>query len=81
MLERAGRILNITNDENGIDFNDTKNIASWAKKAISYVSGSEDRTTVLKVMGGIGDNKFGPSQTYTKQQAFVTVKRLYYSDK
>ena len=44
--------------------------ASWAAPYIGYVFNA-------KIMNGVGDNKFGPQGGYQRQQAFMTMLRLY----
>ncbi|HEY8363873.1 MAG TPA: NlpC/P60 family protein [Tissierellaceae bacterium] len=51
-------------------FNDSYLISSWAKDAINYLYATE-------IMNGVGDNKFNPSGLTTREEAIVTVKRIY----
>jgi hypothetical protein len=51
-------------------FTDEAKIALWAKPYIGYV-------VHVKVMNGVGENKFDPSGGYQRQQAYMTMLRLY----
>ncbi len=52
---------------NYVDIND---IANWAKPYIGYVYN-------ISVMKGVGGNKFDPKGSYQRQQAFMTMNRLF----
>lgn len=51
-------------------FADNNKIASWAKPYIGYVVN-------VNVMNGVGANQFDPSGGYQRQQAYMTMLRLY----
>ncbi len=53
-------------------FADNAAVADYAKQAVSYV-------TTLKIMNGVGENKFDPTATYTREQAYITILRLFKS--
>lgn len=78
MLTRAANILDIDiNTKDISQFSDSKSIAEWAKESVNFVSSAYDKTTGAKIMGGVGNNKFEPTNLYTRQQAFITIKRLF----
>ena len=52
------------------EFADAELIAVWAKEYIGYVYNA-------KIMSGVGANKFNPRGGYQRQQAYMTVLRLY----
>lgn len=56
---------------------DKTSIASWASQSVNLVSTMIDPTTGKAVMQGIGSNKFDPEGTYTRQQAYLTILRVY----
>lgn len=58
--------------ENDISYADSTSIASWATEPIAYVS-----TVQNNIMNGTGDNCFNPKGYYTREQAYVTINRLY----
>ncbi|WP_249300264.1 S-layer homology domain-containing protein [Feifania hominis] len=51
-------------------YHDTGRFASWARVPIDYV-------TRAGIMNGISEDSFGPTETYSRQQAVVTVNRLF----
>ena len=76
MLYNTAKLLGIESGELNVFADDTA-IASWAKTAVSYVSSIKSKTNGNAVMGGIGDNQFGPTGNYTKEQAILTILRLF----
>lgn len=81
MLARTSKLLDIDQGESlprpSITFSDNDKIAGWAKDAIATLIRIKDKTTNSPVMAGTGGNHFNPNSTFTKQQAFITIKRLY----
>jgi hypothetical protein len=51
-------------------FTDQDQVASWAEDALGFVVANG-------IMNGTGDNTFSPQDMYTRQQAYVTMIRLY----
>lgn len=54
------------------DYADINKIASWAKPYTGYVYD-------INVMKGVGANKFDPQGSYQRQQAFMTMYRIWKS--
>lgn len=52
------------------NYSDMNEIADWAKPFTGYVYD-------IDVMRGIGNNKFGPLQPYQRQQAFITMYKIW----
>ncbi|MCI8477091.1 MAG: hypothetical protein HFE97_01905, partial [Oscillospiraceae bacterium] len=52
------------------DFVDSAQIGSWFQNAVDFV-------TQAGIMGSVGNQSFHPLGTYTKEQSFMTVYRLY----
>ncbi|MEF3302486.1 WG repeat-containing protein [Paenibacillus sp. GYB003] len=77
MLARTAKILGIGDDGNNGTYSDDDEIAIWAKDSVSLVSSIKDKTNQNPVMGSTGNNNFSPKASYTKQQAFITMKRLF----
>jgi hypothetical protein len=50
-------------------FNDQNEISPWATQGINFVVANG-------IMSGVGDNKFNPKGTYTRQEAIVTFNRI-----
>lgn len=76
MLTRAAKCLGVSSGS-GMNFNDVKNLDSWAKEGISFVSGLTDPTSGNRVMGGVAPDTFDPWGTYTREQAILTALRLF----
>lgn len=51
-------------------FSDGDFVSDWAKPYIGYVFD-------VKIMSGVGNNKFDPKGGYQRQQAYMTMLRLY----
>ncbi|WP_052487647.1 WG repeat-containing protein [Gordoniibacillus kamchatkensis] len=77
MLARTAKVLAISNVGGNVTYADADEIAGWAKDSVSLVSAIKDKTNQSPVMGSTGDNNFSPKASYTKQQAFITMKRLF----
>lgn len=56
--------------EGTADYADSAAISSWARDAVGQV-------TAAGIMNGMGDNQFAPKGQYTREQAVVTIMRLY----
>lgn len=69
MLANTAKALGIDINSDEAVFADSDSIASWAKVAVNYVSSS-------KVMNGTG-NGFSAKGNYTRQQAYITIFRLF----
>ena len=58
-------------------FSDYDSIASWAKQSVDFVSATTDPTSGKAVMGGMTEYEFCPDETFTRQQAYISMYRLY----
>lgn len=52
------------------EYSDIDNISNWALSAVQRISN-------LGFMQGVGDNRFAPHDTITKEQAIVTAMKVY----
>lgn len=77
MLARAAQVLGAPVNGNAKDFHDSDQFAPWAAEAIAYVSSVRTPDTNKPVMGGVGGRHFDPFGTYTREQAFITIYRLF----
>ncbi len=77
MLSRLAATMGYSGSGSGMSFNDTSALGGWAKEAIAKVSGITDPTNSKRVMNGTGNNNFSPFGTYTREQAYMTMIRLY----
>ncbi len=76
MLANTAKVMGVSFGT-ALSFADTDIIANWAEDAVGKISSLSDGVTGKAVMGGIGDNKFGPLGTYTREQAILTALRLF----
>ena len=69
ILTRILRTLGNVPETENHQFGDDINISGWAKESVDvmYHTG---------IMLGVGDNKFGPLEFYTREQAVLTVLRV-----
>ena len=51
-------------------FADNNQISSWAMEGVGQAQAAA-------IMGGVGDNRFDPAGSYTREQSIVTMMRLY----
>lgn len=70
MLTATAKALGNNTEASMPVFADSSNISNWAKEYIGYVFDT-------KIMGGVGNNKFDPKGGYQRQQAYMTVLRLF----
>ncbi|MDP3386287.1 MAG: GLUG motif-containing protein [Eubacteriales bacterium] len=78
MLARAATVLGFDQpNDQAMVFADGGNFDSYAVGPINFISACSDRTSMRRVMGGVGENRFDPKASYTKEQAILTMLRLY----
>lgn len=70
MLMRAGRLLGLTTGSDPIRFQDNGQIGDWAKEGVDFI-------TSHGIMNGVENNNFDPQGRYTREQALVTIVRMY----
>lgn len=70
MLTVTAKLAGVTASGSAIAFSDAASVASWAKDYVDFVSASG-------IMNGTGNNNFSPLGSYTREQAIVTVYRLF----
>lgn len=69
MLANTAKALGVDTTSKEAEFADSSSIDSWAKDAVNYVSSS-------KIMNGTGKG-FEAKENYTRQQAYITIFRLF----
>jgi hypothetical protein len=80
MLARSSKVLGYdTPSDLPVVFSDSSTFQVYAVEPIAFVSAAKDRTSGRNVMGGMGNNMFGPAAPYTKEQAILTMLRLFNS--
>lgn len=72
MLARAYRVYadEIHDDMEPLSYGDKDEIADWARTDVQLM-------THLGIMNGVGNQRFDPEGTYTAEQCFATLVRLY----
>lgn len=69
-LFRMAGVLGMDTGGRGISFADSDQVGVWFQDAVAFVT---DRG----VMGSTGANNFSPAASYTREQSFVTLHRLF----
>lgn len=70
ILSRLAKVLKVELPSTQPTFADKDAVASWAADAVGEMQASG-------IMGGVGDNQFAPTMTYSMEQSIVTLKRLF----
>lgn len=79
MLQRSAQKLGITTLPTSIPYTDQTLIANWAHDGVMFVTALKDTTTGYAVMNGVSGDRFDPEGKFTREQAFITMKRLFYA--
>ncbi|MDR3208171.1 MAG: S-layer homology domain-containing protein [Oscillospiraceae bacterium] len=69
LLRSAALALGLADTSGTLTYDDRDSIADWARAGVAYV-------TAGGVMLGTGNNRFSPRDTYTREQAILTMVRL-----
>ena len=70
ILDAAFRFLGLEEAGEGETFSDSGEISDWAARAVS-------RMSAAGILQGVGDGRFSPKGSYTREQAVMTMLRLY----
>lgn len=70
MLSRLAAAIGKPLPEQIATFTDNAAISPWAAAQVGQMQAAG-------IMGGVGDNKFDPTGSYTREQSIVTILRLY----
>lgn len=70
MLTVTATLAGISRSGADVVFADDASIASWAKTYVSFVG-------TVGIMNGTGGNRFDPLGSYTREQAYLTMERIY----
>lgn len=76
MIRRAAAVLGIHEGDEVMKFADTAGLPTWALDGINFTS-SLISDHGSRVMGGVGNNNFDPSGTFTVQQSILALYRLF----
>lgn len=77
ILTRTANVLGYSPTDASATYKDQGNIAAWALDSVAFVSSLKDKASQQTVMGGTGNDMFSPLASFTRQQAIITVKRLF----
>lgn len=78
MLQRTAKVLGfVTPNATEVKFSDSSKFPGWAVEPIKFISSMVDKTTNKRVMGGTGNNHFSNTDTYTREQSYLTILRLF----
>lgn len=71
LLMRAAKVLGMdTGAVSSASFNDSEQLEVWSRDAVNFVY-------QIKVMNGTDGNNFSPAGSYTREQSFMTIYRLF----
>ena len=70
MVARLARALDKPLAVKATTFADKNSISSWAVEAVGQMQAAG-------IMSGVGDNKFAPDGTYTREMSIITMLKLY----
>ncbi|MCI8527530.1 MAG: S-layer homology domain-containing protein, partial [Oscillospiraceae bacterium] len=71
LLMRSAKVLGMdTESPESAGYTDGDQVGVWFKDAVDFVH-------QINVMGGTGGNSFSPLGTYTREQSFMTIYRLF----
>ncbi len=56
--------------QNGLTFVDSGSVSTWAAEGVA-------KAVNCGMMGGVGDNRFDPQGSYTREQSIITILRAY----
>lgn len=73
ILTNAAKALGRYPYNQPVEFSDSADIDEWARKSVNYVAHRA-------IMNGVADGQFAPNQTFTTEQAIITVLKLYLDD-
>lgn len=77
MLLQTAKVLDFVPTGTPKTFADRSKFSDYAINAIAFVSMAADKESGIKVMAGTGNNIFSPRDNYTRQQAYITMLRLF----
>jgi hypothetical protein len=70
-LMRSAKVLGMdTSGVTAAGFADSGDVGVWFTDAVNFVY-------QINVMGGTGNNSFSPLGTYTREQSYITIYRLF----
>lgn len=70
LLTKTAKFLGYDNKGTDVTFADSSNVRDYAKESVQYAA-------KMGLMGGVGESKFAPDSSYTREQTFMTMLRLF----
>ena len=81
LLLQSAKALGLTfASAEGLLYGDQSDIAPYARPAVAWASNIRDGVSFNPVMAGVGGGLFAPQGHYTREQAILTLLRLYRSE-
>lgn len=80
LLQSAGALGLTFEPAEGLLYSDWGRVAAYAQPAVAWASRIRDGVSANPVMAGIGGGLFDPLGYYTREQAVLTLLRLYRSE-
>jgi hypothetical protein len=77
ILCRTAAFLGIESNSDALAFKDSDTFSDYAKEAITFISSVKGDG--IRVMTGVSKDRFDPRGLYTREQAILTLLRLYQS--
>ncbi|NLM60279.1 MAG: hypothetical protein GX194_14445 [Clostridium sp.] len=77
ILSRTADVLGIKAEETPLTFKDEDKFADWARDGIYSVTSIICGNNEQRVMQGVSDGRFMPHGIYTREQAILTIFRMY----
>ncbi|MEG2378141.1 MAG: S-layer homology domain-containing protein, partial [Clostridia bacterium] len=78
MLTRLAKCFSYKPTSAPINFTEVAKLDNWASDSIKYISSISDPTNNKRVMNGTGNGRFSPYGSYTREQSYMTLIRLFH---
>lgn len=77
LMQAAAAVDLPLGSDSGLLYADMEQISLYAQPAVAWVSQVRDSVSAKSVMAGVGDGRFDPMGTYTREQAVLTLLRMF----
>lgn len=79
MLTRLAKAMGLEKpNASSVTFSDFASIPTWFAEGVQFISACQNPQNNKRVMSGVGNNRFDPTGTYTREQSLMTLIRLYH---
>jgi len=80
MLTRLAKAMGLEKpNASSVTFTDLSSIPTWFAEGVQFISACQNPQNNKRVMSGVGNNRFDPTGTYTREQSLMTLTRLYHA--